>query len=93
MNTLIKLTRQDIEDRYSNKPILVTDEDSKIWYIVSDVFSSMPLHMLTSEEADLYEEDENNISGIKFAGVNGEEQYAMWIYFNQEDGWEAYGYE
>ena len=92
-NNLIKLTRQNIENKYLNKPILITSKDSEKWYIVSDVFSSMPLHMLTGEEADLYDNNEDNINGIELAGVDGENNYAIWIYFNKDDGWQAYGYE
>ncbi len=93
MNTLIKLSKEDIESKYLNKPILITCKESKTWYIVSDVKTQMPLHMLTSEESDLYDLNENNINGIKLAGVEGEDYYVMWIYFNQDDGWQAYGYE
>ncbi len=93
MNTLIKLSKEDIESKYLNKPILITHKDSKTWYIVSDVETRMPLHMLTLEESDLYDLNENNIRGIKLAGVKGENNYVMWIYFNQDDGWQAYGYE
>jgi hypothetical protein len=57
MNKLIKLTRQDIEDRYLDKPILIKDKDSENWYIVRDTHSQMPLHMLTAEESDLYDKD------------------------------------
>ena len=92
MNTLIKLSRQDIESKYLNKPILI----DKKWYMVKNVYSHMPLHMLTSKESDLYEKDENNTSGIKLSGQSEEYSYVMWIYFNQEDredGWDAYGYE
>ena len=91
MNTLIKLSRQDIETRYLNKPILI---DNK-WYIVSDIDTTMPPHMLTSKEADSCDKDESNIKGIEVFGVEGK-AYVMWIYFNQEDredGWDAYGYE
>jgi len=93
MNTLIKLSKEDIENKYLNKPILIIADDSKTWYIVSDVEDQMPLHMLTSEETDLYDLNENNIKGIKLAGAEGKNNYAMWIYFNQDDGWQAYGYE
>jgi hypothetical protein len=94
MNTLIKLSKEEIESKYLNKPILIIHKDSKIWYIVSDVNDQMPLHMLTSEESDLYHLNEDNINGIKLAGVEGEDHYAMWIYFNEGDnGWQAYGYE
>jgi hypothetical protein len=92
MNKLIKLSKLDIQNKYLNKPILITCQDSKEWYIISDVYSSMPLHMLSDEESDLYDQDENNIEGIKVAGVNGD-GYLMWIYFETNTGWEAYGYE
>jgi hypothetical protein len=93
MNQLIKLSRQDIETKYENKPILIKDIDGENWYIVCDVYSQMPLHMLTEEEADLYDENEENIDSIELSGVEGNECYLMWIYFNQDKGWEAYGYE
>jgi len=93
MNTLIKLSKEDIENKYLNKPILIIADNSKTWYIVSDIDDQMPLHMLTSAESDLYHLNEDNIKGIKLAGVEGENNYLMWIYFNQDDGWQAYGYE
>jgi hypothetical protein len=84
-----KLTRQDIEKKYQSKPILI---DNK-WYIVNNVYSSMPLYMLTRKESDLYNKDKRNIDGIKLSGQGEEYSYVMWINFNQEDGWDAYGYE
>ncbi len=93
MNQLIKLSRADIEQKYLNKPILIKCYgNSKAWYIVSEVFSSMPLHMLTTDESDLYHQNSDNISGIQLAGIDGD-SYLMWIYFENKDGWEAYGYE
>lgn len=85
-----KLSREDIESKYLNKPILVNTDNTKVWYIVSDINSQMPLHLLSEEESDLYDQDESNIDGIKVAGVDGD-GYLMWIYFNE--GWEAYGYQ
>lgn len=92
MNILNKLTKQDIQTKYLNKPILVKCEDTEEWYIVSDVNTSMPLHMLTSEESNLYRQNKSNIKGIQLNGT-GDTGYLMWIYFNQVDGWEAFGYE
>ena len=92
MSNLIKLSKEDIQNKYLNKPILICDKDSKLWYIVSNVYSHMPLHLLTSEESDLYDKNKSNIDGIKVAGVDGG-GYLMWIYFGDKDGWEAYGYE
>jgi len=92
MNQLIKLSRADIEQRYINKPILIKCHNSKIWYIVSEVFSQMPLHMLDKNESDLFDQDPNNINGIQLSGVDGD-GYLMWIYLENKDGWEAYGYE
>lgn len=91
MSNLVKLTRQDIETRYLNKPILINCDNEEVWYIVSDVNTYMPLHMLSAEESDLYHENEDNISGIEVIGVEG--GYLMWIYFETDTGWEAYGYE
>jgi len=42
----------------------------------------MPLHLLTEEESDLYDQDESNIEGIEVAGVDGN-GFLMWIYFDQ----------
>ncbi len=93
MNQLIKLTRLDIEQRYLNKPIFIKyNDNNKAWYIVSEVHTSMPLHMLTEDESDLYDQNPNNINGIQLAGIDGD-CYLMWIYFGFEEGWEAYGYE
>ena len=93
MNQLNKLSKQDIEENYLNKPILIVDSDKiKKWYIVSDIGNMIPLHMLDEEEADLYDEDESNIEGIELADGEGK-GYLMWIYFGQDDGWEAFGYE
>ena len=92
MNILIKLSKQDIETKYLNKPILMKYNDTKTWYIVSNVDTIMPLHMLTVEESDLYRKNKSSIEGIKVVGVNGN-GYLMWINFNQDDGWEAFGYE
>jgi len=100
MNQLNKLSRQDIETKYLSKPILIISSDNgsdniKKWYIVSDVNTIMPLHMLTSEESDLYDQDKSNIEGIEVVGVDGK-GYLMWIYFDnndQDDSWKAFGYE
>jgi len=97
MNQLNKLSKQDIQNKYLNKPILIVDdENSKKWYIVKDTNTSMPLHLLDEEESDLYDQDESNIEGIEVAGVNGN-GYLMWIYFShndeKNDGWKAFGYE
>jgi hypothetical protein len=89
MYELNKLSRQDIETRYQGKPILI----DKKWYIVSDVYSSMPLHMLTRKESDLYIQDKSSIEGIKLYGQSEGYSYVMWINFNQDGGWDAYGYE
>lgn len=82
-NNLIKLSKEDIVNKYENKPILVEDEADKTWYIVSNINSSMPLHMLTEEESDLYKQDEESISGIEVHSINGE-GYLMWIDFNEK---------
>jgi len=97
MNQPIKLSRQDIQTKYLNKPILIVDdENTKKWYIVKDANTLMPLHLLDEEESDLYDQDESNIEGIEVAGVDGN-GYLMWIYFDQngeqDDGWQAFGYE
>ena len=93
MNKLIKLTREDILTKYLDKPILIKCQDTEeAWYIVSDVFSQMPLHMLSTDESDLYDQNSDNINGIQIAGADGV-SYLMWIYFECENGWEAYGYE
>jgi len=97
MNQLNKLSKQDIQTKYLNKPILIIDDkNTKEWYIVKDTNATMPLHLLSEEESDLYDQDESNIEGIEVSGVDGE-GYLMWIYFNQDDkqsdGWEAFGYE
>jgi len=92
MNILIKLSKQDIKNKYLNKPILVVSNNYKKWYIVDDVYSYMPLHMLTAEESDMYDKDEESINGIRLTG-DDEPAYVMWINFHQKDGWEAYGYE
>ena len=93
MNQLNKLSRQDIETKYLNKPILIVgSENHKKWYIVSDTSTTMPLHLLAPEESDLYEQDKNNIEGIEVVGLNGN-GYLLWIYFNQIDGWKALGYK
>jgi len=93
MSNLIKLTRKDIEQRYNKKPILIEYDNESKWYIVKNEYSRMPLHMLTSEESELYDQNKNNIDGIKLSGTGEEYSYAMWIYFEKEDGWKAYGYE
>jgi hypothetical protein len=90
-NTLKKLSRSDIETKYLNQPIFVKSKGNDEWFIISDTHSSMPLHMLTCEESDLYDKDESSIDGITIHGVDGT-AYLMWIYFNEADGWEAYGY-
>jgi hypothetical protein len=92
MNVLIKLSKEDILTKYQNKPIFIICKDSKNWYIVSDIDSPMPLHMLSSKESDLYDKDKSNIDGIQVTGIDGE-GYLMWIYFEQKNGWEAFGYE
>jgi len=93
MNKLIELTKEDIIKKYLNKPILIVYAGKKTWYIVSDVDTQMPLHMLTPKEATLYGKDKNYINGVEFVGIGTEESYAMWIYFNKKRGWKAYGYE
>jgi hypothetical protein len=92
MSELIKLSKQDIISNYQSKPILIKDNKGEEWYIVNDVETFMPLDILTGEEAELYEQNEDNISGIKISGVSGD-AYLMWIYFDQNDGWVAYGYK
>ncbi len=93
MNTLTKLSKQDIVTKYLCKPILIVDnENIKEWYIVSDVDTTMPLHMLSKEESDLYDQGKSNIEGIEVVGVDGK-GYLMWIYFNQNNRWDAFGYE
>ena len=92
MSNLIKLTREDIEDKYLNKPVFIVYQNTKEWYIVSDLSTSMPLHMLNDKESDLYNQNKNNINGIEVIGIDGE-GYLMWIYFEQKNGWEAFGYE
>lgn len=53
----------------------------------------MPLHMLTSKESDLYDQNKNNIEGIEVVGTETDGNgYCMWINFNKEDGWNAFGY-
>ena len=88
MSQLIKLTRKDIEKRYTGKPILINGE----WYIVVCALSHMPLHMLTLKESEMYDEDESSIDGIHVVGKNTENGYCMWINFEKENGWTAYGY-
>jgi len=90
MNTLTKLSKQNIITKYLSKPILIVNDNIKEWYIVSDVDTTMPLHMLTKEESGLYDQDKSNIEGIEVVGVKSK-GYLMWIYFN--DGWDAFGYE
>lgn len=92
MCKLIKLSKENIINKYSNKPILIKTDNKKQWYIVSDVNSHMPLHLLTRDESDLYDQNKGNIEGIEVAGVKGI-GYLMWIYFEGINGWEAYGYE
>jgi hypothetical protein len=92
INKLFKLTKEVIQEKYLYKPILISTKEEKNWYIVADIDCNMPLHMLTEEEADLYDLDENNIEGIKVMGAYGE-GYLMWIYFGRENGWQAFGYE
>jgi len=93
MSQLNKLSRKDIQTKYLNKPILIIDnENTKKWYIVRDANTTMPLHLLDEEESDLYDQDESNIEGIEVVGVDGK-GYLMWIYFDQSDGWKAFGYE
>lgn len=92
-NKLIKLKRQDIEERYEGKPIFIVDREGENWYIVNDSFSRIPTYMLAPHEVDLYDKDESNIEGIELVGMDCERSYAMWIYFNKDDGWQAYGYE
>ncbi len=82
-----------MEERYEGKPIFIKDEEGGNWYIINDASSQMPAHMLTAEDADLYDENEGNIDGIKLIGRDCEYCYVMWIYFNKDGGWTAYGYE
>jgi len=59
MNTLNKLSKQDIEEKYLNKPILIVDYGKiEKWYIVRDTTTAMPLHLLDEEESDLHDQDE-----------------------------------
>jgi len=92
LNQIIRISKQDIENKYLNKPILIKSDGEENWYILSDVNSHMPLHLLNSGESDLYDENEENIDGIELVGIGGE-SYLMWIYFETSEGWEAYGYE
>jgi len=93
LNQLNKLSRQDIKTKYLNKPILIVDgDDIENWYIVSDIDTTIPLHLLAPEESDLHDKDESNINGIEVVDVDGK-GYLLWIYFNQIDGWKALGYE
>jgi hypothetical protein len=93
MNQLIKLTKQDIIDRYKDKPIFIETKEEKAWYIVVDINDYMPLHMLTKDETKMYRKDYENISAINVVGADCECGYLMWCYFNTENGWKAYGYE
>ena len=88
-----KLTKGEIELKYTGKPIYIKSSGKCEWYIVVDSTSQVPLHMLTEKESDLYEKNENSISGIFIIGSDCEESYAMWLYFNKKNGWSAYGYE
>ena len=93
ISKLNKLTREQIEEEYENCPIFIIDKTTQIgtWYIIEDSHSSMPLHMLTVEEVDLYNTNEETIESIKLCGVDTEEGvYAMWSSF--ETDWSAYGY-
>lgn len=90
MNQLKQLTREDIIEDYLYRPILIENNNKHEWYLLKDNDKSMPLHLLDSSEVDLYELDEKNIEGIEVVGVDGD-GYLMWIYFEQEEGWKAYG--
>ena len=97
MNELIKLSRLDIETKYLDKPILIVDKNNnhKKWYLVSDIDTKMPLHLLNGKESELHDQDESSIDGIEVVDAEGN-GYCLWIYFSQSDdrnGWEAFGYE
>ena len=56
INQLNKLSRQDIETKYLNRPILIVDGfNTENWCIVSDIDTTIPLHLLAPEESDLYD--------------------------------------
>lgn len=90
MESLYKLTREQIEQKYQDMPIYIvyTKSNEGRWYIVADAYGSMPLHLLSESEVDLYEQDNSIIDGIDVCG--SEDGYLMWIYFG--NGWDAYGY-
>lgn len=94
MNKLRQLTKEDIINHYLDKPILIIERDnSSVWCLVKDNNSDMPPHLLSKEEATLYEQDESYTEGIEIVGIGIDEGYLLWAGFEVEDGWKAYGYE
>ena len=92
ISKMFRLTREIIEVKYKENPIFIMSnkKNKGEWYIVEDTDTSMPPHLLSSEEYDLTDDE---TASIKIAGKNEITAYCMWRNFNKPDGWEAYGYE